>query len=44
MDHMAPVEGRHYYCHMFNWVQSFNSGKETAQAAVHERYHYTPKE
>jgi len=44
MDHMAPVEGRHLNCHMFSWVQSFNSGKETAQAAVHEWYHYTPKE
>jgi hypothetical protein len=28
----------------FNWVQSRNSGKETAQVAVHEWYHNTPKE
>lgn len=28
---------------VFSWVRSFNSGKETAQAAVHECYHDIPK-
>jgi len=28
---------------VFDWVQSFNSGKETAQASAHECYHNTPK-
>jgi len=28
---------------VFNWVRSFNSGKETAQASAHECYRSTPK-
>lgn len=27
---------------VFNWVQSFNSDKKTAQASAHECYHSTP--
>jgi len=27
---------------VLNWVQSFNKGKETTQAVVHERYCKTP--
>jgi len=29
---------------LFSWVQSSNSGKETAQASLHEWYCNTPKE
>jgi hypothetical protein len=29
---------------VFNWVQGFNSGKETAQAAVYEWHCNTPEE
>jgi hypothetical protein len=28
---------------VFNWIWSFNSGKETTQASAHECYRNTPK-